>query len=925
MAGGSFLAILRISGFLSAVWSVGKLAKFIGVSSIVFEIALGLVLSPSMLGLLPPPYSECYAKRDMYPDPVNRDQCSTDAIKESIWDPDHHLTHMMEHMVELSEGKSKKYGCKEERIQFLTAATGMEKYAAEKLPEFMTSVDCIKADCGKEVAHMCGVEPNIFTLIGHTGVSMMIFESGMHFDFEKAKVVGGPACVVAVLGTCLPLIAGLGLSVLYGFDAYPDGLAAGVSLAPTSVGIALKLLLEAKQLQKDYGQAIITAAFVDDILSLVAFNILFAVTEGDIGVMTFVPSIIGIVFLIIGAGLGIKFWPYVVEEYLSKVPSKKGAASISRQDEALLFLMFSLLLSYATFTFYLGSHLWGCFVAGMSFAMIHHAHHVYSRQVKRLTVWMLRVFFSCTVAFAIPWEDLLTFDAFWKGSVMGVFACIGTKVVCAFFMGGSRFVIGWAMVGRAEFAYLIAEMAKSGKVMKPELFAIVIWSLLYATIFAPFCFRKVLARYAATLENEESNVKKQGSLGLHHSSHDTAKHGAGHTTVDGCQWTQTELSAYRFQIVHPKSAPTCNVEDLEEMGKLLSKNGFSVTEVSQRCDLNTHFSTFQIEAGDGKKLEDSELNFLQEEIFAELKGTGAHIVFLPPCHSLRSKCKLAKVTVVADMTSELVPGVDAISSIIDAVVIKSFYVMRASVEIHGKTAIFCFIVGHLKALEFSLDPGSAAGPRRSLRAQAFGIGTGEAPLLLSKAELSMDHLHIGTSELPDIMPEELVWLKKRIEAAVDTRARTVVEPMTYTQGPTGEFSHDSKMLMQAQDEVPTCEIRFTLNRVRKALFSKILRCIAGFGMSVVSARLDERAACQINIVVSSPELSAEFEDKLMNELAVLVDGENCKGHVDLANLNAPLEKQYRDIGVESPRSANGDTKTWPELDTTADAEGEFTA
>ena len=37
---------------------------------------------------------------------------------------------------------------------------------------------------------------------------------------------------------------------------------------------------------------------------------------------------------------------------------------------------------------------------------------------------------------------------------MGIGPCILTKVVCAFFMGDARWVIGWAMVGRAEFAYL---------------------------------------------------------------------------------------------------------------------------------------------------------------------------------------------------------------------------------------------------------------------------------------------------------------------------------------------------------------------------------------------------------------------------------------------------------------------------------------
>ena len=36
---------------------------------------------------------------------------------------------------------------------------------------------------------------------------------------------------------------------------------------------------------------------------------------------------------------------------------------------------------------------WGCFIAGMSFACLqpaHHAHHVWVRQTKRVTSWMIR-------------------------------------------------------------------------------------------------------------------------------------------------------------------------------------------------------------------------------------------------------------------------------------------------------------------------------------------------------------------------------------------------------------------------------------------------------------------------------------------------------------------------------------------------------
>ena len=45
---------------------------------------------------------------------------------------------------------------------------------------------------------------------------------------------------------------------LGGWQFCPVGLAAGVTLAPTSVGMALKMLGEKKQLGEEYGQLIVT-------------------------------------------------------------------------------------------------------------------------------------------------------------------------------------------------------------------------------------------------------------------------------------------------------------------------------------------------------------------------------------------------------------------------------------------------------------------------------------------------------------------------------------------------------------------------------------------------------------------------------------------------------------------------------------------
>ena len=114
------------------------------------------------------------------------------------------------------------------------------------------------------------------------GVTLLIMESGMHINFEKVKVIGGKAFVVAIIGTAAPMVMGMLLvAALFPGKLYPEGFAAGCALAPTSVGISIKLLSDAKMLNSMAGQTTLTAAFIDDVFSLVLLVLLASLSEGQ--------------------------------------------------------------------------------------------------------------------------------------------------------------------------------------------------------------------------------------------------------------------------------------------------------------------------------------------------------------------------------------------------------------------------------------------------------------------------------------------------------------------------------------------------------------------------------------------------------------------------------------------------------------------
>jgi len=368
MAGGSWYAMISVAGFLTSVWLAGKASQVIGVSSIVMEVAVGLVLGPNVLKLMPDELTvsfydqtyECDVHHGKHQQKITikgRHYCDIDAF--------------------VAAGKYDGYWGAVDSAKFneYVGTYGRQgrrlagKSQAGK-SEHASYTQCVKDSCTLKQALNTATVPDVFTLTGHIGVGMMIFESGMHFDFAQAKTVGPWASAVAVLGTFLPIICGTGLSLAYGFEMIPS-LSVGVSLAPTSVGIALKLLNEAKALHEYFGQAVMTAAFVDDVLSLIIFSVLFTVGGGDPTVMDFVPLVLGCIFMGLAIPAAVLVWPPFLDWVFRKIPETKPDAKLTRHDEVMFLILFATLIVYGQITCMCGTHLWGCFIAGMSFATRH--------------------------------------------------------------------------------------------------------------------------------------------------------------------------------------------------------------------------------------------------------------------------------------------------------------------------------------------------------------------------------------------------------------------------------------------------------------------------------------------------------------------------------------------------------------------------
>eukprot|EP00605_Chrysophyceae_sp_TOSAG23-4_P000400 GSChrysophyteH1.ASY1.ANO1.456.1 assembled CDS len=331
--------------------------------------------------------------------------------------------------------------------------------------------------------------PSILALVGNVGVALMIFESGMHLNFDKVKVVGNKAFVIACI---------------VGFDIFPDSMAIGIALAPTSVGISLKMLGEAKFLNSIPGQTIITSAFIDDIFSLVMLVIMVNIAKGDVTAGSIlIPLVSSFALVGFGAAASIKVMPKL-KTYIDRVKESRGA-SIQPRDEVHITLMAIFFVFFGWVGSIIGSHLLGTFVAGMLFTKVPRSGLVWERQTKRVVTWMMRLFFSSSIAFSIPVSVMFTVEAFWKGLILAIVPCIGGKLLSGIFSGNMKWLVGWAMVARGEFAYLVAQTAKDevckscddpqSMLLSKKGYSSLVWALLWSTVMAPLCFKYVLTLF----------------------------------------------------------------------------------------------------------------------------------------------------------------------------------------------------------------------------------------------------------------------------------------------------------------------------------------------------------------------------------------------------------------------------------------------
>lgn len=203
----------------------------------------------------------------------------------------------------------------------------------------------------------------VFSSITDLGIFFLMLMAGLELHPKKLAEASGSALLVALGGLLLPLVLGIGLGWAYlpASDLrFAQSLFLGVALAITAVPVSVGVLLSLGKLDTSVGRLIVSAAIVDDVLSLLLLAFLTAVLRTGS-----VPDASALLVLSGKVGL---FFAFAVPAGMYLFPWLGRRVATLRGDEFEFSFLVLAGLGYAVLAQALSMHfLIGAFLAGLFF------------------------------------------------------------------------------------------------------------------------------------------------------------------------------------------------------------------------------------------------------------------------------------------------------------------------------------------------------------------------------------------------------------------------------------------------------------------------------------------------------------------------------------------------------------------------------
>jgi Kef-type K+ transport system membrane component KefB len=336
--------------------------------------------------------------------------------------------------------------------------------------------------------------------LAELGVVFLMFMAGLETDLKEMRKVGVAALLGATGGVFLPLAAGLGISMAFGYSFF-ESLFIGTILTATSVSISAQTLLEMGQLRSKEGMTTLGAAVIDDVMGIVVLSVVVAVhaAQGGAGggtpVWQVLVQMVGFFAVAIAAG------KWVVPPILKAVRKWPG------EEVPFAFaIVLGLLFAVGAEVFGKVAAITGSYTLGVMIAQNHDLKHLLEEKFKVLAYGFLVPIFFVSIGLE---GDLV---AAMKGSGIAymsliVAAAIVTKIIgsglgvkLVGFTWPESLRVGVGMISRGEVALIVAGIGLAAGVIDQGIFSVMIVMTLATTLITPLLLRVVFKKNEAAAD-----------------------------------------------------------------------------------------------------------------------------------------------------------------------------------------------------------------------------------------------------------------------------------------------------------------------------------------------------------------------------------------------------------------------------------------
>ena len=341
------------------------------------------------------------------------------------------------------------------------------------------------------------IGPSLLGLITYTdfvrsmaqlGAIILLFVIGMEFKLEE--IFNVKYGMIALAGVIIPWVFGFYTAQLFGYG-FASSIFVGTALTATSIAITANVLKEMGKLKTEAAKAIIGAAVIDDVLSLLALSVSLQLVSGTFSIfLTFLVVFKAVIFLALGI--------YIGNKCLKRLAQRIDKSKIAKKFPELVFIfamMVAFLYAMAAQLIQL-SAIVGSFIAGICLGSVAVKNSRNHREGAEYLHIIFASIFFVSLGVLVDFSAL-TPNLIWFLIILTLVAVISKFIGCsvtARLQGMSNkeaTIVGFGMSPRGEVAMIVALMGLSAGLINQDIYAAIVLMSLLTTIIAPIVLRKL--------------------------------------------------------------------------------------------------------------------------------------------------------------------------------------------------------------------------------------------------------------------------------------------------------------------------------------------------------------------------------------------------------------------------------------------------